>query len=168
MHISQVFLLLPYIYFAHAHNIYRYVYVSVSIVINKYIYTEYFLNFRHFFTGYSKKLHPQNSSQVPVIHQDFSLVCNLDNSTFPSAKWLNQQGQIIAYFIRCYAVHEDSTNDKYVSPAPGRSLTCNKKDNTSTLTISPVEMSLDGTSVGCFVESRGKLYLYTFTVHGKK
>lgn len=114
---------------------------------------------------YSKKLHPQNSSQVPVIHQDFSLVCNLDNSTFPSAKWLNQQGQIIAYFIRCYAVHEDSTNDKYVSPAPGRSLTCNKKDNTSTLTISPVEMSLDGTSVGCFVESRGKLYLYTFTVH---
>ncbi|CAE1176309.1 unnamed protein product [Acanthosepion pharaonis] len=114
---------------------------------------------------YSKKLHPQNYSQVPVIHQDFSLVCNMDNSTFPIAKWFNQQGQIIAYFIRCFAVHEGSINPKYVSPASGRNLTCNRKDNTSTLTISPVEMSLDGTSVGCFVESRGNLYLYTFTVH---
>lgn len=115
--------------------------------------------------SYSKLLHPQNSSQVPVLDQDFSLVCDIGPLDNIHVKWFNEQGKMTAHFIHCQAIHKESTSSKYAPPVPGRNITCNSKDRTSTLTISPVQMSLDGTTVGCFDQGDGDFYLYTFTVH---
>lgn len=113
----------------------------------------------------SALIHPQNTSEVPVLNQSFALVCQLGSYGILHVKWFDEQGKIIAYFIRCYAMHNKITNSKYASPVEGRNITCDNEMRISTLTISTVQMSLDGTSVGCFNQAYGEMYLYKFTVH---